>query len=175
MKKILNLILISALSLNIFFWAENILAKENPIESNYNFTHYFTSMEDLYKYKKSIVIDTKIWNLKAYFYWQEIWSFNASVWDNYWPTPKWRFRIVNKHEMMKAQTSWLYMPNWMEFRWNGIYWIHWFPLFSDMTPKYPNEEEFSQTPLWGWCVRIEKENINLLYNWAELLTTVIIL
>lgn len=184
LKKISSLSLIILFFINILF-SENISAnyyqnsdfqiKENFIQSNYNFTNYFKSMEDLYKYRKSIVIDTKTWNLKAYFYWQEIWSFNASVWNWYNQTPKWKFRIVQKNDLAKSRTSWLYMPNWMEFRWNWMYGIHWFPLYWDKTPKYKNEEKFSKMPLaWG-CVRIEKENIKALYNWAELLTTVIVL
>ena len=132
-------------------------------------------MEELYKYRKSIVIDTKIWNLKAYFYGQEIWSFDASAWKYNFETPKWKFRIVQKNKMPKSKISWLYMPYWMEFWWSGKYWIHWFPLYWDKTPKYPNEEKFSRKKLAWWCVRIQKENIKTLFNWVEPLTTVIIL
>jgi len=159
----------------LLFSSQNIFAAERKVENNYHFTNYFQSMEDLYKYRKSIVIDTKHANLKAYFYWQEIWSFDASVWNRNWPTPHWRFRIVNKNPMMQAKRSWLYMPNWMEFRWHWTYWIHGFPLYKNFSPKYPDEQKFSKTKLWWWCVRIEKENLNLLYNWVELLTTVIVL
>jgi len=173
MKKILATLLIF---ISIFGFSENSFAlKERPVKNNYHFTSYFPSMDELYKYRKAIVIDTKIWNLKAFFYWQEIWSFDASVWNRYYPTPKWRFRIVHKHKMAKSKISWLYMPYWMEFRWNWKYWIHWFPLYPNKKPKYPNEDKFSRAKLWWWCVRIQKENIKTLYEWTDLLTTVIIL
>ena len=170
----------------LFVWfSENISAnyyqnqdfkiKENHVKSNYIFTDYFKSMDDLYKYRKSIVVDTKTWNLKAYFYWLEIWSFDASVWDWYNQTPKWRFRIAQKNNLPKSRSWWLYMPNWMEFWWNWKYWIHWFPLYWDKTPKYPNEKYFAKKKLAWWCIRLEKENIKALYDWVELLTTVIVL
>lgn len=183
LKQIFSIILISSQifllsSQNIFanyYQNKNFKIKEHSIQNNYKFNKYFPSIEELYKYRKSIVIDTKHGNLKAYFYWQEIWSFDASVWNRSHPTPKWKFRIVQKNDLPKSKNWWLYMPNWMEFWWNWMYWIHWFPLYWDKTPKYPDEEKFARTSLGGWCVRIQKENIKELYDWVELLTTVIIL
>ncbi|MCD5382576.1 L,D-transpeptidase [Candidatus Gracilibacteria bacterium] len=175
MKKILATFLIFFLSSQNIFATDFSKIKERPVQNNYHFTSYFPSMDELYKYRKAIVIDTKIGNLKAYFYGQEIWSFDASVGKYNFETPKGKFRIVQKNRLPKSKTSGLYMPFWMEFRGNGKYGIHGFPLYPNKTPKYPNEDKFSRTKLAGGCVRVQKENIKILYDWVELLTTVIIL
>jgi len=160
-KTFLNTFLIFAL----FFTSLNVQA----------FSKYYKSQDDLYNYRKSIVIDTREWTAKAYYYWLEIWEFPVSVWNRYNPTPHWRFKIINKNKLMLSKWSWLLMPNWMEFYWNWKYWLHWFPLYSDKTPKYLNEE-IAVTQKWAWwCVRLKEEDIKTLYWWTDLLTTVIII
>lgn len=67
LKKFFSIILISSqifllFSENIsadYYQNKNFQIKENFIQNDYKFTNYFSSMEDLYKYRKSIVINTK--------------------------------------------------------------------------------------------------------------------
>lgn len=161
MRKIINTIL----AITLIWTALNTNA----------YTHYYKSEEDLYNYRKAIVVDTKEWTAKAFFYWKIVWQFPVSTWNRYNPTPHWRFKIVNKNPMMKSVWSWLFMPYRMEFYWYWKYWFHWFPLYPDMTPKYPNEESAVREKASWWCVRLKKDHIKRLYEWTDPLTTVIII
>lgn len=128
---------------------------------------------DLINYKKSIVIDTYSWSLTAYFHWQQIWNFPASVWNRNWPTPKWRFKIVAKMDIVQSKTNGLLMPYWMEFYWNGKYGIHALPLYKDWVPKYEQNAVYKK--LWWGCVRLRNEDVETLYRWTDTGTTVIII
>jgi hypothetical protein len=73
LKKIFSIFIISInifliLSEDTFANSQKFQVKERFIENNYKYTHYFKSKQDLVQYKKSIIIDTKNSNIKAFFY-----------------------------------------------------------------------------------------------------------
>ncbi len=157
--------------ITIFLLIFSILSTSYAKEPYYY--KYYKWEKDLVNYKKAIVVDTNSWTLSAYFHWEKIWLFPASVWNKSWPTPKWKFKIVAKLSEAKSATNWLIMPYWMEFYWKWKYWIHAMPLYPDRKPKY--SQDFVYKKLWWWCVRLKDEDIKILYNWTEVNTTIIII
>ena len=160
MKKLLSFILWICLQISLTF-------------ADYNYKPWFTSTDKLFEYEKSILIDTKEWTADAFYYGQKIWSFPVSVGNYYNPTPKWKFKIVNKHPLMKSQKTWLLMPYWMEFYWNWVYGLHSLPLYQNWAPKYTNADVYKKMN-W-WCVRFRLKDIRTLYKWTNNETTVIII
>lgn len=133
---------------------------------------WFGGQKEIASYEKVIVINDVQGRLKAYYHWVQIYDFPVSTGDKNYPTPRWKFRIVNKHPMMQSRINSLWMPNWMEFYWWWQYWIHALPLFPDKTPKYPDSAVNEKKP-W-WCARLLPEDAQKLYNWTEKNTKVII-
>lgn len=164
MRHITNLFILFTL----FFSISNLYAEKQPY-----YTKWYKWVHDMINYKKSILVNTNSWVLIAYYYWQAIWQFPASVWNKNWPTPMWRFKIIAKMPIVKSKTNWLLMPYWMEFYWKWKYWIHAMPLYADWKPKY--DQSYVYQKLWWWCVRLKDDDIKLLYNWAETWTVVIVI
>jgi len=134
------------------------------------YSYYYT---DEYKdYDKIIKINTYYEILSYYEKWRKIWEFQISSWDANNQTPTWRFKVLNKSPMMLSKSAWKWMPYWMEF-YKWMYGIHWLSLDKNLK-QTKEENEVIWYPEQWWCVRVWKENIKKLYNWADYNTLVLI-
>ena len=125
---------------------------------------------DYTKYAKVIKVNTFANMLSYYEYWKKIGEMQISAGDKANYTPEGRFRITNKHEFMYSKSAWKFMPFWMEF-WKGKYGIH--GLAEDRSNNLDTSSVIWESAP-GWCVRLEKTNSQILYNWAEIWTTILI-
>lgn len=126
--------------------------------------------DDYERFDKVIKINTYANKLSYYEKWEKIWEMSISSWDEENFTPRWRFMIVNKSELMFSKSAGKWMPYWMEFR-NWEYWIH-------ALPEDYNWNLDTTSTIWevagGWCVRLSKEDAKKLYEWADNWTYVLI-
>jgi len=128
--------------------------------------------EDITQYHKIIIIDASKQKLTAYENGQKVMEYKISAGNEKFPTPKGRFRVVKKHQMMWSKSAEKWMPYWMEFYQNGKYGIHAFPLDPYKKPLY--DKSFLGVRLGGGCVRLLEEHAKNLYNWSNLSTKVFI-
>jgi len=125
---------------------------------------------DYTKYTKVIRVNTFANMLSYYESGKKIGEMEISAWDKRNYTPEGKFRITNKHEFMYSKSAWKFMPFWMEF-WRGKYGIH--ALAEDSAGNL-NTSSVIGTAAAGGCVRLDKTNAEILYNWADIWTTILI-
>lgn len=160
MKKLIKLILLKlilTLGIILFTTATHALAKP----------YYY---DDYQKFDKVIRINTYANMLSYYEKWTKIWEMPISSWDAENFTPRWRFKIQNKHEFMYSKSAGKWMPYWMEF-YEWTYWIHSLP--ENINWKLDTTSTIWETAAW-WCVRLDKTNAKQLYEWADFNTMVLI-
>ncbi len=143
-----------------------ILVFQN-VEASWNYYY-----DDYEKYEKVVRINTFSEKLSYYEKWEKIAEFDVSTWDDKNQTPSWRFRVMNKSELMWSKSSEKWMPHWIEF-YNWKYWIHWFPLNKKKEVIKDENEYIWFEDSWG-CVRLLEDNIKQLYNWVDYGTVVLI-
>lgn len=150
MKKLLLIII-------VFLWTSLFV----------NWKYYY---DDYQKFDKVIRINTFANKLSYYEKWEKIWQFDVSAGSIQNNTPRWRFVILNKSELMYSKSAWKYMPYRLDF-WKWLYWIHWLP--QDYSGNIN-----TTASIWNWaeagCVRLEEQNIKKLYERADLWTVVLV-
>lgn len=155
MKKTLKILL------SIFFIA--IISTSQALAKPYYY-------DDYARFDKVIRINTYANMLSYYEKWQKIWEMQVSAWDAENFTPRWRFRIQNKHEFMFSKSAGKWMPYWMEF-YEWTYWIHALP--EDANWNLNTTATIWETAAW-WCVRLNKDDAIKLYEWADYNTFVLV-
>ncbi len=129
--------------------------------------HFYYDYED---YDKVIRVNTYANKLTYYENWEKIWKMNISSGDTENYTPRWRFVILNKSELMYSRSAWRFMPYWLDF-WQGLYWIH-------SLPQDSRGDIDTTAVIWenanAWCVRLQKEKAKKLYERADIGTYVLV-
>lgn len=120
------------------------------------------------KLQKYIEVDTKKQELTYFFDKIKINTFKVSTGKPSMPTPKGKFKIKNKYERAWSKKYKLWMPFWMGLK-DGSFGLH-------ELPEWPNgyKEGLSHLgrPVSHGCVRLGVGQAEILYQWAEVGTTV---
>lgn len=121
------------------------------------------------KLEQRIEIDIQNQKLKYFLAGIEMGKFPVSSGKTSMPTPKGSFKISNKHP--KAWSPYgLWMPYWLGLG-NGEFGIHELPIWPN---GYREGEDHLGIPVSHGCIRLGIGPAELLYNWVEIGTEVVI-
>ncbi|MBS8122412.1 L,D-transpeptidase [Candidatus Vampirococcus lugosii] len=126
--------------------------------------------DDYQKFDKVIRINTFANKLSYYEKGEKIGQFDVSAGSIQNNTPRGRFVILNKSELMYSKSAGKYMPYWLDF-WKGLYGIHGLP--QDYSGNINTTASIGNWAEAG-CVRLEEQNIKKLYERADLGTVVLV-
>lgn len=122
------------------------------------------------KFQKRIEVDTKKQELTYFFDGKIISTFKVSTGKRSMPTPKGEFKIKNKFPRAWSKKYGLWMPFWMGLQ-DGKFGFH-------ELPEWPNgfkegKDHLGKAVSHG-CIRLGIGQAELLYQWADVGTPVII-